>query len=113
MPGDHDVSAGVAYQTCLLDLGSGTEKKYLRVQKVFPFTKDSHYLVLKGRAEKSNGVESLSFREKFIKTIANINSYVLDPTHQYLAYLCRSAGSDESHLEIINLSDFCTIFPQR
>ena len=65
---------------------------------------DSHYLVLKGRAEKAMELNLYHLEKKFIKTIANINSYVLDPTHQYLAYLCRSAGSDESHLEIINLS---------
>lgn len=111
MPGNHDVSAGVAYQTCLLDLGSGTEKIFKGAES-FSFTKDSHYLVLKGRAEKAMELNLYHLEKKFIKTIANINSYVLDPTHQYLAYLCRSAGSDESHLEIINLSDFCTIFPE-
>ena len=37
MPGNHDVSAGVAYQTCLLDLGS-ERKRYLWAES-FSFTK--------------------------------------------------------------------------
>ncbi len=109
-PGNHESSAGVTYQTCLLDLTSGVEKVFNGAES-FSFTKDSRYLLLKGRAETTMELNLYHLEKKFIKTIANLNSYVLDPTHQYLAYLCESAGNPGSHLEIVNLLDFSMIFP--
>lgn len=110
-PGNHGASSGIAYQTCLLDLTSGVEKIFNGAES-FSFTKDSHYLLLKGSAKTTMELNLYHLEKKFTKTIANLHSYVLDPTHQYLACLCERSGNSGSHLEIVNLSDFSTIFPK-
>ncbi len=89
-PTGEDVAAGIAYQVKLVCLADGEEQIFRGIES-FTFTSDSKCLILKGKnAGDAVELNLYDLEKKWIKNIANIQEYTVDPTGKYLAYTLKS-----------------------
>lgn len=111
VPGKESGDAGIAYQIKLVELQTGEERGFSGMESS-SFTKDSKYLLLKGRSKDMIELNLFHLEKKQTKNIANVQEYTTDPTGSYLAYIVKTASGQGNGVEVMDLSDYSVSFPR-